>query len=252
MNNNQQDAVREALKLAANTFRTYEHLHRAKPDHEKADRNRDMAIMMEEAFATIAPATQNPVSNENGGELGFQRGVDVTLAVLCGENYMIMSDKFGCRCSKELLLCEYCSARRYVPRNPQDATRESLSMVAYNYSFEPTGNLVIDRILSAVARAGKASHDTEYWGDRSNGESYIDEIQNFANEAAIITTKIQDTLSNKNGDAARCQIAALKQCVREREELIQSLHQHYNPGAGEFDIGAELASLATNPVIGKK
>jgi len=46
------DAMREALELAAKTFRWYEELHRAKPDHEKADRNRDLAIQMEKALAS--------------------------------------------------------------------------------------------------------------------------------------------------------------------------------------------------------
>ena len=40
-----------ALKLAAKTFRLYEQLHRAKPDHEKADRNKHFAEVMELALA---------------------------------------------------------------------------------------------------------------------------------------------------------------------------------------------------------
>lgn len=33
-----------AAESAAKTFRWYEELHRAKPDHDKADRNRDFAV----------------------------------------------------------------------------------------------------------------------------------------------------------------------------------------------------------------
>jgi hypothetical protein len=41
----------------------------------------------------------------------------------------------------------------------------TLRMDAYYYGFEPTGNHAIDRILSAVACAGKAYHNTCDWTD---------------------------------------------------------------------------------------
>jgi hypothetical protein len=36
-----------ACESSAKTFRWYEEMHRAKPDHEKADRNRDFALEQE-------------------------------------------------------------------------------------------------------------------------------------------------------------------------------------------------------------
>lgn len=66
-------------------------------------------------------------------------------------------------------------------------------MDAYYYSFEPTGIDVVDRILSAVASAGKGFHHTESWGDEVDylggvpafrGTSYVEWIQNAANDAA--------------------------------------------------------------------
>lgn len=45
--------VKYAVQEAAKTFRWYEEMHRAKPDHEKADRNRDFAIKMEGALAIL-------------------------------------------------------------------------------------------------------------------------------------------------------------------------------------------------------
>lgn len=42
---------------------------------------------------------------------------------------------------------------------------DQLRMNAYYYSFEKTGVVEIDRILSAVAMAGKAYHGTDQWGD---------------------------------------------------------------------------------------
>jgi hypothetical protein len=63
-------------------------------------------------------------------------------------------------------------------------------MEAYYYSFAPTGVEAIDRILSAVANAGKAFHHTDRWTedcgarDGLRGESPVEWIQNAANDAA--------------------------------------------------------------------
>ena len=65
-----------------------------------------------------------------------------------------------------------------------------MRMNAYYYGFSPTGSRPIDRILSAVACAGKAYHHTECWQDESPaygehvGDTPIDWIQNAANDAA--------------------------------------------------------------------
>lgn len=60
-----------------------------------------------------------------------------------------------------------------------------LRMRAYYYSFEPTGCLAVDKILSAVASAGKGCHNTEDWTEYpTDGPNYIEQIQNAANEAA--------------------------------------------------------------------
>ena len=40
-----------------------------------------------------------------------------------------------------------------------------MKMQAYYYSFTPTGVEAIDRLLSAVAWAGKAYHHTDGWTD---------------------------------------------------------------------------------------
>lgn len=78
----------------------------------------------------------------------------------------------------------------------------SLRLSAYYYSFEPTGVESIDRILSAVACAGKSYHHTEYWTEPNDeviwdGDpetvpqinegvmpSWAEIIQQAANEAA--------------------------------------------------------------------
>ncbi len=74
------------------------------------------------------------------------------------------------------------------------ATREpeNLRMDAYYYGFASTGVGLIDRILSAVACAGKAYHHTFDWSAETEpyekcfrGECPIDWIQNAANHAAF-------------------------------------------------------------------
>ncbi len=63
---------------------------------------------------------------------------------------------------------------------------EKLYLNAYYYSFEPTGVIEIDRILEAVAMAGKAYHNTDGWRNTSyeEGKTYVDLIQDRAKEAA--------------------------------------------------------------------
>ncbi|AER47989.1 hypothetical protein COURTHOUSE_138 [Mycobacterium phage Courthouse] len=58
-------------------------------------------------------------------------------------------------------------------------------MQAYYYGFEATGLAVIDRILSAVAIAGKRCHRTEDWNDPWSDEmTEEDRIQMAAEESA--------------------------------------------------------------------
>ena len=66
-----------------------------------------------------------------------------------------------------------------------------MRMRAYYYSFTPTGVEAIDRILSAVACAGKAYHHTDSWSDKCDpyedflrGKTPAEWIQNAAIDAA--------------------------------------------------------------------
>jgi len=68
---------------------------------------------------------------------------------------------------------------------------KDLRMDAYYYGFEKTGVPEIDKILSAVACAGKAFHHTEDWDENieflygpHKGRTVVEWIQNAANEAA--------------------------------------------------------------------
>lgn len=70
-------------------------------------------------------------------------------------------------------------------------------MDAYYYGFTPTGVKEIDRIISAVACAGKCFHHTADW--RTNTEPYphlrgedpAEWIQNAANDAAKIFNQLK-------------------------------------------------------------
>lgn len=57
--------------------------------------------------------------------------------------------------------------------------------MAYYYGFDFTGVEAVDKILSAVAWAGKMYHRTEDWNEPdSDGVSEADRIQVAANAAA--------------------------------------------------------------------
>lgn len=73
--------------------------------------------------------------------------------------------------------------------------KQPINLHSYYIDFEPTGVYEIDLILSAVARAGKAYHSTEFWREGEyespepdyppfRGPSWQSRIQNAANDAA--------------------------------------------------------------------
>lgn len=99
-----------------------------------------------------------------------------------------------------------------------------MRMDAYYFSFTPTGCEAVDKVLSAVACAGKAYHHTEDWREQPGawephtGDSPVEWIQNAANEAA----------------AAMAQVAELRARAEAAEKLAA-------------DRLAELITLANSP-----
>jgi len=73
-------------------------------------------------------------------------------------------------------------------------------MQAYYYSFDSTGCDPVDKILSAVACAGKAYHHTDDWYEQSSpqddhtGGTPVDWIQNAAIEAAAEIERLRDQI----------------------------------------------------------
>jgi hypothetical protein len=75
-------------------------------------------------------------------------------------------------------------------------------MNAYYYDFETTKNAAIDKILGAVACAGKAYHHTQDWRDETEppddhtGETPAEWIQNAAIEAADEIERLREALED--------------------------------------------------------
>ena len=77
-------------------------------------------------------------------------------------------------------------------------------MDAYYYGFDATGVEVVDKILGAVACAGKAYHHTGDWSDETDpyddhtGETPVDWIQNAAKEAAARIERLEKLLEMRD------------------------------------------------------
>jgi hypothetical protein len=89
----------------------------------------------------------------------------------------------------------------------------------YYIGFDPTGEEPIDVILSAVARAGKAYHHTESWGEPTppyepefRGESPVDWIQNAATDAAGMMRRAYAVIVRAVAHAGPCRIAHEPTC----------------------------------------
>lgn len=113
-----------------------------------------------------------------------------------------------------------------------------LRMDAYCYAFTPTGVEAVDRILSAVACAGKSFHSTEDWSDESAGRpTPVEKIQDAANEAAAAFSARSPSPRDQ---ASSAMLGALEEIVRidEEESVIGGLHDTI-----EFDCTTKSADL---------
>lgn len=100
---------------------------------------------------------------------------------------------------------------------------------AYYYSFAPTGQRVVDLILHAVARAGKAFHHTSQWTEDEMAEFYehcegdtcVEWIQNAANKAAaeLATLRAERDALRAAGEAALRTLDNVRVFVTSRERI---------------------------------
>lgn len=87
-------------------------------------------------------------------------------------------------CGREVCIPESC------PNHGPWYKTTKWRMDGYYFSFDKTGVAEIDKILSAIACAGKAFHATEDWNEDCSpaehleGNTPIEWIQNAANKAA--------------------------------------------------------------------
>lgn len=111
---------------------------------------------------------------------------------------------------------------------------------AYYYSFDATGEIAVDRVLSAVACAGKAFHNTAPWADEEiesptryaehlRGATCNEWIQNAAADAAAEMVRLRT-----ERDEAR----------RERDEALVSLGHAQRFLAAEQEHNAKMGALA--------
>jgi hypothetical protein len=93
-----------------------------------------------------------------------------------------------------------------TPTNEQRPAKKEkpLRMDAYYYEFERTGVLAVDRVLSAVASAGKCYHNTADWNETDDaGKSPVDAIQDAANAAAAELSAALSRIEELAKDARR-------------------------------------------------
>jgi predicted RNase H-like nuclease (RuvC/YqgF family) len=101
-----------------------------------------------------------------------------------------------------------------------------MRMSAYYFGFEETGDKAIDKILSAVACAGKAYHHTGEWNDGSDyvkfdghtGGTPVDWIQNAAKEAKARAEETE-ARCDREVELLAASIRREKELEAERDEL---------------------------------
>lgn len=146
------------------------------------------------------------------------------------------------------------------PTAPVDSQGRPLRMDAYYYGFAPTGVELIDRILSAVACAGKAFHHTEDWTEEGirpyedvfTGDTCVDWIQNAANEAAQAWNRRPNFTESVGVREALLSSRYHEWAKTALDLLQQELEQREASGLGEYvegvrkvvDAGREIMAEA--------
>lgn len=119
-----------------------------------------------------------------------------------------------------------------------------MRMDAYYFGFTPTGIEVVDRILSAVACAGKAYHHTESWTEPATpyedflrGATCAEWIQYAAADAAS-ALKAQDEKLARLGEALERIVGlrnALEPISREAADVAAAALADAGAGKGRGD-----------------
>ena len=103
-----------------------------------------------------------------------------------------------------------------MTNTPAEAPVPDRRMDAYYYSFAPTKSAAVDKILGAIACAGKAFHHTNDWADACNpyddhtGHTPVEWIQNAAIEASAQFTALTAEAERLKNDPAFVEYKRLK------------------------------------------
>lgn len=130
--------------------------------------------------------------------------------------------------------------------NPIDADLRradgTLRLDAYYYGFDSTGVVEIDRILAAVAVAGKGYHHTGDWNeDRGDGRlTYVEQMQVLANRAA-------ETIKQLRASGNAGEVPALRQRYVMAMEILQS--DLYRNGDDELRAAVDATIAEVNGLI---
>jgi predicted nucleic acid-binding Zn-ribbon protein len=138
-----------------------------------------------------------------------------------------------------------------------------LRMNAYYYSFDETAEPSVNLVLSAVACAGKAFHNTESWNDADEanddheGGTPVEWIQNAANKAAAEVTQLRARIAElekvldettdmfrRSTDESAATIADLREQVAEKELAIELREESWR--ANETSVLKLLAESETS------
>jgi hypothetical protein len=121
--------------------------------------------------------------------------------------------------------CGWCKGTGKKPRR----------MDGYYIGFDPTGSFAIDKILGAVACAGKAYHHTECWEDETR--PYDDHTGNRPTEwiqnAAIAAVSHFDALLKAEREKA----------LREAADKVADLYGEYSEGVPYCDRDEAVAVI---------
>ena len=143
----------------------------------------------------------------------------------------------------------------------------SLRLNAYYYGFDATGVIEVDRILAAVAIAGKGYHHTEHWSDDPGGGelSPVEKIQMWALRAAEAITQMRTapagtttpTDAKLSGDEFYAQLCVLVRraekvraatpgtedhevLIRRRNEFMEGLVEQYQRASRQPEAATDV------------
>ena len=132
---------------------------------------------------------------------------------------------------------------------------EPMRLDAYYYSFYPTGEEMVDRVLSAVACAGKSYHHTDSWSEPNEaivsqpflrGESATEQIQNAAIDASATLSEVRADRDRLAAEVERLRKDVAYQHdinIRDEESCAEALASaHQDQLAAEQERDAAIAA----------